>query len=87
MESAIRIQKIVEKDGEIAISGLPCRKGEELDVVVHVRKTRRGTPKYLTARDVLHSDFVGLWEHRKDIRSSTAFARRLRRIASRRAYR
>ena len=84
MESAIRMLKTVERDGEIAVSGLPYRKGQKVEMVLRMRPARADKSPRLTARQILKSPLVGIWEHRKDIKSNIVFARRLRRKASRR---
>lgn len=38
----------------------------------------------MTGKDLLESGLIGMWRKRKDIRSSTSFARRLRTRASKR---
>ena len=37
---------------------------------------------YMTGQDLLDSGLIGIWKHRRDIRSSVSFARMLRRQAS-----
>ena len=32
--NAIRIEKVVEKDGELHLSSLPCRKGDRVEAIV-----------------------------------------------------
>jgi len=36
----------------------------------------------MTGQDLLDSGLIGIWKHRRDIRSSVSFARMLRRQAS-----
>jgi hypothetical protein len=41
-------------------------------------------PPLMTGKDLLESGLIGMWRKRKDIRSSTSFARRLRTRVSKR---
>ena len=79
--AAVRVERVVETDGEVTIKGLPCKKGQRVDVVVFVgpERKRRGT-----ARQLLKSGLVGLWKDRADIADSPIFARELRERAQRR---
>ena len=84
MESAIHILRTVERDGEVAVSGLPYRRGQKVERILRRYPARSVTHPRLTARQLLKSRLVGLWADRTDIRSSITFARKLRRTASRR---
>ncbi|MCL4505684.1 MAG: hypothetical protein M1140_06630 [Chloroflexi bacterium] len=81
MLQAIRIHTTVESDGEIRLSGLPFKKGAEVELIV--LNEQPGTPAraVLTADQLLHSGLVGLWEDRTDIPDSSAYARQLRELA------
>ena len=81
MESAIHIQRIVERDGEIALTGLPCRKGQRIDMVLRIEKTRKRRVAGGTARDLRRSKLVGIWKDRRDIGDGLAYSRRLRQQA------
>ena len=51
------------------------------------RRTERLPVRHaLTARDLLNSDLIGMWQNRADIRDSAAFARQLREQAQNREY-
>lgn len=81
---AIRLQRSIEKDGEIFLTGLPFRKGQRVEMIL---LSEPGTPppaSCLTARQLLHSELIGLWEDREDIDDSAAYARRLREHAQKR---
>lgn len=74
---AVRLCKVVEKDGEILLTELPCKKGQ------HVEMTLLFGPlstqgHYLTARQLLRSGLIGLWKDRGDIEDSASYARQLR---------
>lgn len=81
---AIRVHKTVEKDGEILLTGLPCRKGQSVEMIVLLESPAMSTRRYLTAKELLHSDLVGIWKDRKDIVDSATYARQLREQAQRR---
>lgn len=78
--AAIHIRKTVEKDGEISLTGLPVKEGQQVEITVEIGTA---TPT-LTARQLAESELVGLWADREDIRDSVAFARQLREQAQRR---
>lgn len=73
--AAIRLKKSVEKDGELVLTGLPIKKGEEVDVTID-RKTAE--PEGIPASVLLKSGLIGLWKDREDIGDSSEFARKLR---------
>lgn len=81
---AVRIHKVIERDGEIHLAGLPCKKGQDVDLIVLMETPEVQTWPSLTARQLLNSGLVGLWKDRTDIGDSAAFARRLREQAQRR---
>jgi len=55
----IRIHKVVQKDGEILVTGLPCKKGERLEVIVLPEAPAADRPP-ITARKLLQSGLIGL---------------------------
>ena len=81
---AIRLHKTVEKDGEIALTGLPCRKGQSVEMIVLIDDVKSSARPSLTARQLRRSDLVGLWKDRDDIGESSDYARQLREQAQRR---
>jgi hypothetical protein len=81
---AICLHKIVEKDGEISITGLPCKKGQHVEMILLMEPAVVSVPPRLTARQLLSSEIIGLWKDRRDIEDSTAYARQLREEAQRR---
>jgi hypothetical protein len=82
---AIRINALLKTDGEIRITGLPYKKGEQVELILlplaDARPTRRAP---FTARQLRQSDIVGLWKDRVDIQDSAAYARQLREQAQNR---
>ena len=81
---AIRLHKVVEKDGEILVTGLPCKKGQYVEMILLIEPSAMPSRPHLTARRLLHSGLIGLWKDRKDIEDSAAYARQLREQAQRR---
>ena len=79
----IRIYKTVKEDGEIYINNIPYKKGSKVILVIKPASTDRESQKF-TARDLLESNLVGMWENRKDIpKDSSKFARILRKKSQR----
>lgn len=81
---AIRIRKIAEKDGEILLTGLPCKKGQYVEMIVLIEPLDMRKHPTLTARRLLHSGLIGLWKDRTDIQDSATYARQFREQAQRR---
>ena len=81
---AMRLRKVVERDGEIFVTGLPYKKGQYVEMILLVEPSAMPRRPRLTARRLLHSRLIGLWQDRKDFQDSAAFARQLREQAQRR---
>ncbi|MSQ47514.1 MAG: hypothetical protein EXR78_03855 [Deltaproteobacteria bacterium] len=77
---AMRLHRIIEKDGELLITDLPCKKGRHVEVIVQPELSTLPQPLRLTAKQLLESDIVGLWQDREDVADSAAFASQLRAI-------
>ncbi len=75
---AIRLQRVIEKDGEILVTGLPYKKGQAVELILLTLPQVPEQPEHSTARHLLQSGLVGIWQDRNDIEDSAAFARRLR---------
>lgn len=84
---AVRIEKTLEKDGEIILKGLPFRKGEKVELIVLSGPSEEAKPCGITAAELLSSGLVGLWKDREDIGDSSEFARKLRAGVERREIR
>ncbi len=82
---AIRLQRALEKDGEIFLTGLPYKKGQSVEMILMIEPMATSSRPHLTARQLLHSELVGLWEDRNDIEDSAAYARQLREQAQHRS--
>ncbi len=81
---AIRVNTVIQKDGELAVTGLPYKKGEQVELIVLTHPAARSKRRALTARRLRRSGLIGLWEDRLDIGDSAAYARQLREQAQRR---
>ena len=77
MMEAIRVFETVERDGEIAISGLPLKKGQSVEIIVFPNDADTERPS-LTVGQFRRSGLIGMWKDREDITDSAAYARRLR---------
>ncbi len=77
----IRLHKVVEKDGEITLTGLPCKQGQQVEMILLIEPpegvSEPEKPR-LRARDLLNLSIVGMWADREDIGDSSVFARQLR---------
>jgi len=74
---ALRLHSTVERDGEIHLTGLPCKKGQRVEMIVFVEGPESRSRPCLTARQLLSSGLIGLWKDRTDIGDSAAYARYL----------
>jgi 2-hydroxychromene-2-carboxylate isomerase len=76
---ALKINKVVERDGEITITGLPVKQGQKVEMIL-LTNSRMETTSHscLTAKRLLHSGLVGMWKDREDVDTSATYARRLR---------
>ncbi len=74
---AIRINKLIEKDGEISLKDLPVKKGQQVEMILLIESPQKPEKRYMTARDLLNSGLAGLWKDR-NIKDSVAYARKLR---------
>ena len=76
---AIQVYTTVEKDGEIHVSNLPFKRGQQVELIVRAEPTPHSDALPLTAQRLLASELIGLWEARPDIDSdSPEYARQLR---------
>ena len=75
---AIRLNKVVERDGEIFVTGLPCKKGQYVEMILLIEPSAMPSHHHLTAHKLLHSELIGLWRDREDIEDSASYARQLR---------
>lgn len=81
---AIRLHKVIEKDGKLVVTNLPCKKGQHVELIVLTESAAELNRSPLTARRLLDSGLVGIWKGRQDITDSVAYARQLREQAQRR---
>ena len=81
---AIRVQQTIQKRGELTLRNLPVEKGQQVEVLLLFSPSEKSKRPRLTARQLLHSDIIGLWKERRDITDSTTYARQLREQAQKR---
>jgi len=81
--AAVHIEKVMEKDGEIKITGLPFKKGERVELTLS-SEAAEASQHGIKASELLRSGLVGIWKNRDDIKDSSAFARQLREKAQHR---
>ncbi|MFQ5627314.1 MAG: hypothetical protein ACE5I1_01030 [bacterium] len=75
---AMRVQQMIERDGEIRLTGLPYKKGQFVEIIILNQSDGKSKRPLLTAKNLLRSDLVGLWKDRDEIKDRSAFARELR---------
>ncbi len=80
---ALRFQQTVQKNGEIHLANLPVVKGQQVELLV-LFSPQVERKKRLTARQLLNSSLIGLWQDRTDITDSVMYARQLREQAQKR---
>ncbi len=78
---ALYLQHLLAKDGEILITGLPYKTGQQVNLLILQPQT---VPKRLTVRQLRASGLLGLWANRQDIQDSAEYARQLRQEAQQR---
>ena len=82
---AIRLQQIVQKNGELLITNLPVVQGQQVEVLLlFTPSSPKPKRPRLTARQLLNSELIGLWKDRTDITDSAVYARQLREQAQKR---
>lgn len=78
----LRMKQEIKNDGEIHVTGLPCKKGDNVELILLIENDSGKPP--LTARKLLNSEIIGMWSDRSDIIDSSEYARRLREMAEKR---
>ena len=66
---AIRLHKLVEKDGQIMLKNLPFKKGQSIEMIVLIESNDKSATQPLTARKLRTSSLIGLWKDREDIKA------------------
>ena len=77
MITALRKSVTVKEGGVISVRAPRLKSGTKAEVIVLVEGGAKA--RTLTAGDLLASDLLGVWAHRKDVGDSLKFARSLRR--------
>lgn len=81
---AVRMQHIVENDGEVVVKGTPFKKGQCLEIILFPQTCQAEEETYFTVGDFKKSGLIGLWRDRDEIKDSAAYARNLREHAQKR---
>lgn len=63
------------------------RKFDFIKSIVTQKTENPDIPSVLTARELLHSGIIGMWENRKDIKNSSSYSRKIRQQAQKRKIR
>ena len=83
MADIIHIQATIERDGEVHLSNLPVKRGQQVELSIQITPMPADEAR-LTAQQLLCSDLLGIWQDRADIGDSITYARELREQAQRR---
>jgi hypothetical protein len=81
---AVEVRQVIDKDGEVLITGLPYEKGQAVQVLVFPLPTTPLPRARLTVGHFRQSGLIGLWQDRDDLGDSSTYARQLREQAQRR---
>ena len=63
---SIRLQRTIEKDSEIHLCDLPVFQGQQVDILVSFSPSSE-PKKNFTARQLLNSGLIGVWENRTEL--------------------
>lgn len=85
MITGIKQKVTVGKNGKIELPTTELPEGTIVEVIV-LSSPLPTKKKVLTARELLDSSLIGLWEEREDITDSLAYSRQLREQSQRRDY-
>ncbi len=85
MITGIKQKATVGKNGKIELPITELPEGTIVEVIV-LSSPLLSKKKVLTARELLDSSVIGLWEERDDITDSLVYARQLREQSQRRDY-
>lgn len=83
---AIRLKRTIKKNGELHLTNLSVVEGQHVELLLLFTSNTKATTskKQLTARQLLHSNLMGMWKDRTDITDSAEYAHQLREQAQRR---
>jgi len=80
---ALKVERVLERDGELDVKGLPYKKGQRVEIILLPQPTKRKRPR-LTVGEFKKSGLIGMWKDRDDIQDSSVYARQLREQAQHR---
>lgn len=81
---AVRMQQIIENDGEVVVKGVPYKKGQYIELIIFTRKIEAKDEAHFTVGDMKKSGLLGLWRDRDDIENGPDYARYLRESSQKR---
>jgi hypothetical protein len=71
-------------DGKVIIPDEPLDLEKDQQLQVTIQPAPASAERYITGTELAHSDIVGMWKDREDIKDSTEFVNELRRRIERR---
>lgn len=74
---AIRIKQTIQKKGELTLHNLPIEQGQQVEVLLLFTPAPK-SERHMTAKQLLQSELIGLWQDRAEITDSADYARQLR---------
>lgn len=81
---AVQVRQVLDKDGEVLVTGLPYKKGQAVQVIVFPQTATTLPRARLSVGRLRRSGLIGMWQDRQDIADSSAYARELREQAQKR---
>ena len=81
---AIRLHKVVDRDGELVVKRLPYKIGQHVELILLIEHPATAQQPHMTAQQFLNSELIGLWKDREGIEDSSIHARQLREQAQKR---
>lgn len=75
---ALQVHKVMARDGETLITGLPYKRGQTVEVILFLPSATPQPRVRLTVGQLRRSGLIGLWQDRADIGDSAVYARQLR---------
>lgn len=82
---ALKVEKVLERDGELDVKGLPYKKGQLVEIIFLPHPIKQKRPS-LTVGEFKKSGLIGMWKDRDDIQDSSVYARKLREQAQHRRH-
>lgn len=81
---ALRLEQVIVEDGQMLITGLPYKRGQQVEVIMLPHPPKALPHHCLTVGQLRRSGLIGLWQGHDDIEDSSAYAGQLREQAQHR---